>query len=142
MWFSHFYERIMPLRKKKWNQNYVELDFSMGTVLVIFSFFWMDDAPCPPPCPPQFVKLLISIVEKKMYENYEKFYFSMCIVLVIFSFFWTVNDLVCVPPPLCGMSPVFFNATIIHILSCITQKLLAQFLWNFGKLLQTWRSQI
>ena len=41
-----------------------------------------------PPCPPQCVELLISIVEKKdLNENYVEFYFSMGIVLVILSFF-------------------------------------------------------
>ena len=44
--------------------------------------------PAHPPGPPQFVKLLISIVEKKdLNENYVEFNFSMGIVLVIFSFF-------------------------------------------------------
>ena len=34
------------------NENYVEFDFRMGTVLVIFSFFWMDnDLVCAPPPP-------------------------------------------------------------------------------------------
>ena len=32
------YFNIHP-RKKKLNENYVEFDFRMGTVLVIFSFF-------------------------------------------------------------------------------------------------------
>ena len=96
----------IPRRKKNQNKSYWKFNFSMGTVLVLFSFFWTDNAPCPPPCALQCVKLLISIVEKKN-ENYVEFYFSMRIVLVIFSFFWMVNDLVCVPPPLCGMSSVF-----------------------------------
>ena len=35
------------------NENYVEFYFSMGTVLVIFSFFWMNNTRCPPlACPP------------------------------------------------------------------------------------------
>ena len=39
--------------------------------------------------------------------------------------------------------PPFFDATITHILSRITQKLLTRFSWNFEKLLQTiWRSRI
>ena len=91
-------------RKKKLNGNYVELDFSMGTVLVIFSFFWTDNAPLSPPI---CKTINIHRRKKKLNENYVEFYFSMGIVLVIFLFFWMVNDLVCVPPPLCGMSPVF-----------------------------------
>ena len=87
--------------------NYVELDFSMGTVLAIFTFFWMDNAPCPPPLSLPICKTFNIYHKKKdLNKNYVEFYFSMGIVLVIFSFFWTVNNLVCVPP-LCGMFPVF-----------------------------------
>ena len=51
--------------EKKIEGDYVELDFGMGTVLVIFSYFWTDNAPCLPHLSPQFVNLLISIIEKK-----------------------------------------------------------------------------
>ena len=73
----------------------------MGTVLVTFSFFWTDNACCPPlacPLAQPDVKILIYIVEK--HETYVEFDFSMGTVVVIFSFFWTDNDLVCAPPPL------------------------------------------
>ena len=94
----------------------------MILVWVLFLWFSNFSEKMPPACPPgspQFVKLLISIVEKKdLNENYVEFYFSVGIVLVIFSFFWTVNDLVCVPPPLCGMSPFFqcpnYSHTFAH----------------------------
>ena len=33
---------ISIIEEKKWNKNYVEFDFRMGTVLLIFSFFWND----------------------------------------------------------------------------------------------------
>ena len=92
----------------------IEIKVIGNLILVWVLFLWFSHfserimLPARPPCPPQFVKLLISIVEKKdLNENYIEFYFSMGIVLVIFSFFWTVNDLVCVPPPLCGMSHFF-----------------------------------
>ena len=103
----------------------------------------MDNVPCPHSRPPQFVKLFISIVEKKyLNDHYVEFDFSMGTVLVIFSFIWTDNDLVCAPPPRVACPP-FFNATITHKLSRITQKLFARFSWNSGKLLQTtWRSRI
>ena len=61
---SLYVKFLISIIEKKLNENYVEFDFSMGTVLVIFSFFWMDNAPCPHIGPPQFVKHLISIVEK------------------------------------------------------------------------------
>ena len=98
---------LISIIEKK-NGIYVELDISMGTVLVIFSFFWTDNAPCPPPWSPLICKTFnIHRWKKTVTENYVEFYFSMGIVLVIFSFSWTVNVLVCVPPPLCGMSPIF-----------------------------------
>ena len=34
--------------KKKLNENYVEFDFRIGNVLVIFSFFWTDNASLAP----------------------------------------------------------------------------------------------
>ena len=133
LWFSHFYERITPpacplpapwpwlkilisiIEKKKLNRNYLELNISMGTVLVIFSFFWTDNAPLTAPPPRQFVKLLISIVEKKnLNENYVEFDFSMGIALVIFSFFWTVNDLVRVPLPYVECHPFFKRHNYSH----------------------------
>ena len=96
----------------------VEFDFSMGTVHVIVSFFWTDNAPCLHPWLPQFVKLLISIVKKKLNENYAEFDFSMSTVLVIFSFFWTDNDLVCAPPFPSGMFPFLrchnYSHTFVH----------------------------
>ena len=37
-------------RKKNLNKNYWKFDFSIGSVLVIFSFFWTDnDLACAPP---------------------------------------------------------------------------------------------
>ena len=39
---------IFNIHPRKKNENYVEFDFSMGTVLMIFSFFWMDNTPCLP----------------------------------------------------------------------------------------------
>ena len=35
-------------RKKNLNKSYWKFDFSIGTVLVIFSFLWTDNAPCVP----------------------------------------------------------------------------------------------
>ena len=58
----HIFKKINIHCRKK-NENYVEFDFSVGAVLVIFSIFWIDNAPLPPH---QFVKLSISLVEKKM----------------------------------------------------------------------------
>ena len=123
--------------RKKINKNYVEFDFSVGTVRVIFSFFWTNNAPCPPlECPTgPLIFQIFHIHRRKKYvnENYVEFDFSICTVLVIFSFFWTDNDLVCAPPP--SQSPVgrYPNTTIMHILCSISQKLLARFSWNFGK---------
>ena len=101
-WPSPLVKIVISIIEKKLNGNYVELD----TVVVIFSFFWMDNAPCLPHLSPPICKTF-NIHRRKKNENYVEFYFSMGIVLVIFSFFWMVNDLVCVPPPLCGMSPFF-----------------------------------
>ena len=95
-----FRKCLISFVEKKLNENYVEYDFRIGTVLLIFSFFWTDNASCPPnarPPGPPYVKILISIV-KKNEENYVKFDFRMGSVLVIFSFFWTVNDLVNASP--------------------------------------------
>ena len=93
----------------------------LGWVLFLwFSHFseWIM-SPAHPPCHPQFVKLLISIVEKKdLSKNYVEFYFSMGIVHVIFSFFWMVNDLVCVPLPYVECNPFFqchnYSHTFTH----------------------------
>ena len=45
----------------------------MGSVLVIFSFFWTDNDPCAPP----FIIFFISIIEKKLNEYYVEFDFRM-----------------------------------------------------------------
>ena len=118
----------------------------MGTVLVIFSFFWTDNAPCLPPLSPPMCKTFnIHRRKKKLNENYVEFYFSLGIVLVIFSFFWMVNDLVCVPPPLCRMSHVFskhplcgmfpffffYSHTFVHN-SKTTRSILVKF-WEIAK---------
>ena len=42
------YWKIFNIHHKK-NDNYVEFDFKIGTVLMIFSFFWTDNATCLPP---------------------------------------------------------------------------------------------
>ena len=68
----------------------------MSTVLVIFSFFWTDNAPCPHPWLPLYVKILMSIVEKNN-GNYVEFDFRMDTVLVIFSFFWA-DKIIPAPP--------------------------------------------
>ena len=59
---------VIPIIKKK-NGNYVELDFSFGTVLVIFSFFWMDNAPCPPPLSPPICKTFNIHRRKKRFRH-------------------------------------------------------------------------
>ena len=41
-----FVKILISIIEKKINENYVEFYFSMGTVLVIFSFFSMDNTPC------------------------------------------------------------------------------------------------
>ena len=77
LWFSYFSERIIPLarppvpplsvkllisiiEKKDLNENYAEFYFSMGIVLVIFSFFsTVNDlvfAPPPPSGMPPFLR--------------------------------------------------------------------------------------
>ena len=90
---------ISIVEYKNLNANYVEFDVSRSAVLVIFSFFWMDNAPYPSPWSPPICKIFnIHHRKTKLNENYVKFYFSMGIVLVIFSFFWTDNDLVYAPP--------------------------------------------
>ena len=81
-------------RKNKLNENYVEFYFRMGTILVIFWFFWMDNITPTPTSP--LANFFISILEKK---NDIEFYFRMGTVLVIFSFFWTDKDLVNAPAP-------------------------------------------
>ena len=76
------------MEKNYLNKSYWKFDFSMGTVLVFSHFSERIMPPYPPPRLPQFVKLLISIVEKKdLNENYVEFDFSMGIVLVVFSLF-------------------------------------------------------
>ena len=95
-------------RRKKKYENYVTFDFSMGIVLVIFLFFWTDNAPCPPlSCPSGFpiCKNFNIYHRKKIHENYIEFDFSMGTILVIFSFFWTDNDLICAPPPYSCIPP-------------------------------------
>ena len=79
----------MYRRKKNSNENYVESDFIMGTVLVMFSFFStdektdffsMDFSPWLPICK----KFNIHRRKKNFDENYVEFDFSMGTVLVIF----------------------------------------------------------
>ena len=64
---------VISIVEKK-NENYVECDFRIGTVLLSFLFFWTDNAPC--------VKILISTIEKKINENYVEFDFRMGAVIV------------------------------------------------------------
>ena len=110
----YFFFLISIIEKKNYG-NYVEFDFSIGTVLVIFSFFWMDNAPCLLPWSLPICKTFnIHRRKKRFKRKLCEFYFSMGIVLVIFSFFWTVNDLVCVPPPLCGTSHFFQSHNYSH----------------------------
>ena len=96
-------------KHKNLNENYIEFDFSMGAVLVIFSFFWMENAPWPSPICKTF-----NIHHRKKNENYVEFYFSMGSVLMIFSFFW-MDNLVCA----CAQTP--------------------RFSWNIGKLFQQYK---
>ena len=67
----------------------------MAALLVIFSFFWKDNFPCPPHARPPgpLIRKKFNILRRKklINENYVEFYFSMGTVLVIFSFFWTDN---------------------------------------------------
>ena len=41
---------LTPSQEK--NKSYWKFDFSLGTVIVIFSFLWTDNAPCLPPLLP------------------------------------------------------------------------------------------
>ena len=86
-----FYFNLISIVEKKVNANYVEFDFIMGTVLVIFSFFWTENVPClphaRPPGPHICKKIYIGRRKKSFSENYVEFYFRVCTVLVIFSFF-------------------------------------------------------
>ena len=92
-----FVKYLIPIERKI-------VIFSMGPVLVIFLFFWTDNAPCPPlasPPGPHIFKILNTHRRKQIDENYVEFYFSMDAVLVIFSFRWTYNapGLPPSPPP-------------------------------------------
>ena len=134
---------VPPLAKffisivEKKNYDCEEFYFRMGTVLVIFSFFWMDNAPClPHACSPGSpISKIFYILEKKNY-NCEEFYFRMGTVLVIFSFCWIDNDLVNAPPSP-EWYPHYVDTTIMFILRRIAHKLLGRFSWNFGTLFQT-----
>ena len=131
-WFSHFSERITPparplpgplnpplckyfnISHRKKNLMKITQNFNLVWVLFLwFPHFFKRPLPAPLVAP-QFIKLLISIVEKKNYENYLEFDYSIGTVLVIFSFFWTDNDLVCAPPPPSGMSPFFQRQNYAH----------------------------
>ena len=68
----------------------------------------------PAPCPPPFVKILISIIEKKVNENFVEFGFRMGTVLVIFSFFWVDNDLVYAPSPPEWYPPLWRHHNYAH----------------------------
>ena len=54
---------ISILEKNNFNENYVKFDFRMGTVLVIFSFFWMDHIILS--IPPSHISKKIDIYHKK-----------------------------------------------------------------------------
>ena len=131
-------------RKKKCNEKYVEFDFNICTVLVIFSLFWTDNTPCPSLWPSPICKTvnIQSRKKKHLNENYVEFYLVWVLFLWFYHFSeWITIYFVCpLPRRAC---PPSFDATIMHILSRIIQKLLTQFSWNFGKLLQTiWLSRI
>ena len=106
-----FVKILISIKKKKMNENYVEFDFRMGTVLVIFSFFWIDDAPLAP----SYVKFLVSIFKKN--ENHVEFDFRIGTVLVIFSFFWTDNDLVYALLPPEWYPPLWRHHNYAHTLA-------------------------
>ena len=51
------------IHSEKWENHKNSCD---SIILVIFSFFWMDKAPCPSHGLPQFVKLLIQSYKKNI----------------------------------------------------------------------------
>ena len=62
--FSYFF--IICPKKKLLDKNYVEFDFTMGHVLVIFPFLWMENEKCkenqvhlPPPHPQKSIHSLV-----------------------------------------------------------------------------------
>ena len=72
----------------------------MGTILVIFKFFRMNNATCPPTWPPICKNLNIYHRKKHLNKNYVEFDFSIGTVLVIFSFSeWIMPLPVTLAPP-------------------------------------------